>query len=190
MERIKATIWLSVIAMMGLSLGCGLGGQIDEANKLVDEANAIIKVYNEDSVKSGKMVVDLLGENLKKADDLEEYKKTNKSKFDELVSLSEKLEKSGADATGKFDQASKLKLDDKFKEYLTLKVQEMNKRGEIDKQTTTFVKAFLDAKDFEKVDSLIGDYNKKSADTQKAADDLMNKANQITKDNPSVFKTN
>lgn len=188
MKGIKAAVWFMICVGLGLSFACG--GQIDEANKLVDDANAIIKTYNDDSIKSGKLVTELLGENLKKANDLDEYRKTNKARFDELVSLSEKLEKSGADATSKFDQASKLKLDDKFKEYLTLKVQEMSKRGEIDKQTTTFVKGFLDAKDFEKVDELIGDYNKKSADTQKAADDLMNKANQITKDNPGVFKGN
>ena len=186
MKRIKATIWLAVCVTLVMSFACG--GQVDEANKLVDEANAVIKTYNDDSTKSGKLVTELLGENLKKAEDLEEYKKTNKAKFDELVSLSEKLEKSGADATSKFDQASRLDLDAKFKEYLSMKVKEMNKRGEVDKQTTAFVKGFLDAKDFDKVNTLISDYNKKSADTQKEAEDLMNKANQITKDNPSVFK--
>lgn len=190
MMLIKKMVWVAAFAAMTLSVACGLGGQIDEANKLVDEANAIIKSYNEDSIKSGKLVSDLLGENLKNADDVEEYKKDNKAKFDELVSLNAKLEKSGAEATSKFDQASKLKLDDKFKEYLTLKVQEMNKRGDVDKQTSAFVKAFLDTKDVDKINNLISDYNKKSADTQKEADDIMNKADKITKDNPSVFKGN
>ncbi len=188
MKTWKLAAWMAVFAAMCLGIACG--GQINEANKLVDEANVIIKSYNEDSVKSGKLITELLGENLKKADDIEEYKKDNKAKFDELVSLNEKLEKNGAEATSKFDQASKLNLDDKFKEYLSLKVQEMKKRGEIDKQTTTFVKSFLDTKDIDKINTLIADYNKNSADTQKAADELMNKANQITKDNPSVFKSN
>ncbi len=188
MNKMRVTIWIMACLAVGLSFACG--GQMNEANNLVDEANIIIKSYNEDSLKSGKLVTDLLGENLKKANDLEEYKKENKARFDELVQLSEKLELSGANATTKFDRASKLKLDDKFKDYLTLKVQEMNKRSEIDKQTTAFVKGFLEAKDFEKVDDLIADYNKKSADTQKGADDLMNKANQITRDNPAIFKGN
>jgi hypothetical protein len=190
MFTLRRTMWIVVLAALGLSFACGLLGQVDEANKLVDEANAIIKGYNEDSAKSGKLLTELLGENLKGTEDIEEYKTENKAKFDELVSLNTKLEKSGADATAKFDQASKLKLDDKFKEYLGLKVQEMTKRVEVDKMTSAFVKSFLEAKDVAKVNTVIGDYNKKSADTQKQADELMAKADKIVKDNPGVFKGN
>ncbi len=184
----KTTVRFTALSLICFGFACS--GQMNEANKLVDEANAIIKSYNSDSTKSGQLMTELLGENLKKAEDIDEYKKDNKAKFDELVGLNDKLEKAGADATAKFDQASKLDLDDKFKEYLTLKAQEMRKRSELDKQTTTFVKTFLDTKETDKLDALIADFNKNSADTQKAADEIMEKANKITKDNPGVFKSN
>jgi peptidoglycan hydrolase CwlO-like protein len=178
------TIWLIIIAALGLSMACGLGGQTDEANKLVNESNEIIKANNDDNIKAGKLVSELLGENLKKVEDFEEYKTTNKAKFDELTALNAKIEKGGADAVAKFEQAAKLKIDDKFKEYLTAKVAEWNKRGEYDKLTSSLVKDFLAAKDAGKIDSLLGDYNKKSSEIQKQVEDLMNKADKIAKDNP------
>lgn len=179
---------LTAVLLIGLSLACSIGEETDAANKLVDEANAVIKTYNEATVKSGKLFTELLGDNLTKVEDLEAYKTQNKARFDELLSLNGQIEKSGAEAIEKFEAASKLKVDEKFKEYLTVKVQEFKKRAEADKLTAPFVKSFLEAKDVEKMDKLIGDYNKKSAETVKESEELMKKADQIVKDNPNSIK--
>lgn len=179
---------LATVLLIGLSLACSIGDETDAANKLVNEANAVIKTYNEASIKSGKLFTELLGDNLTKVEDLEAYKTENKAKFDELLSLNAQIEKNGAEAISKFEEASKLKLDEKFKEYLGVKVQEFKKRAEADKMTAPFVKSFLETKEVAKLDKLIEDYNKKSAEIVKESEELMKKADQIVKDNPNSIK--
>ena len=186
MNRLRKVMVVSIVAALGLiGIACG---QMGEANKLVDEANATIKKSNESSTKSAALIKEIFG-NLK-ADDLEEYKNTNKAKIDELLKLLEGSEKDLADAGGKFEAASKLDVSAKFKEYLSLKGQEIKKRSEHDKATTAFVKSFQSEKDLEKVNTLMDDYVKKSGDINKEAEDLMKKADQIVKDNPTEFKSN
>jgi hypothetical protein len=184
----KKNIWLVVLlAVISLSWACD-GGQTDEANKLVNEGNDITNKTNEGIIKASNLTKELLGENMTKAEDLEKYKADNKAKFDELVKLSEQNEKGFNDAAAKFEQAAKLKVDDKFKEYLNVRAQEFKKRAEIEKADNTFVKAFLAEKEAEKADALIGDSNKKSDGLKKEADDLKAKSEKIVKDNPTLFK--
>jgi hypothetical protein len=181
------------IVLLALSLclivACGLGDQTEEANKLVDEANVLISKSNELSPKSNKLFTELLGDNLTKVEDLVEYKEENKAKFAELTTLSDQIDKLGSETIEKFEQASKLKLDEKYKDYLIIKIQELRKRSEGDKLTTPFVKTFLDTKEVGKINKQIEDYNKKTSDIGNEADELMKKADQIVKDNPNTIKT-
>ncbi len=184
----KNTVWLVWMLLIGLSLACGLGDQTDEANKLVDEANAIIEKNNELIDKSNKLFDELMGDNLTKVKDIEAYKEKNKSKFDELISLKEQIEKSGAESTDKFEQASKLKVSKEFKEYLRIKIQELNKRNDANKLVAPFVKAFLQTKDVDKINKQIEDYEKEFADIARETDELMKKGEQFEKDNPDTIK--
>ncbi len=188
MRKLKNILGISLVAVVAL-IGISCNGQLGEANKLVDEANAAIKKSNETASKSSGLIKELFGD-LSKVEDLEEYKTTNKAKMDELLKILEGSAKDLGDAGSKFEAASKLDVSAKFKEYLGLKGQEIKKRSDLDKATTDFVKAFQGEKETEKVDTLIGDYNKKSGDLSKEADDLMKKADQIVKDNPAEFKSN
>lgn len=174
--------------LIGLSLACGLGDQSDEANKLVNEANAIIEKNNELTLKSNSLFAELMGDNLSKVNDIEAYKKENKLKFDELISLSEQIEKLGAESIGKFEQASQLKVSKEYKEYLNIKIQELKKRTDRDKLNAPFVKAFLQTKDVDKINKQIEDYEKQSTDTTKEADEWLKKAEQFEKDNPGSIK--
>ena len=187
MFRKKSSIWLVVLLAL-ISLGLACGGQTDEANKLINEANASIDKSRATDTKITSLTNELLGENWTKAEDNEKYKADHKAKFDELISLNDQNEKMMSEASAKFDQASKMKLEDKFKEYVSFKAQEFKKRAEIYKADGAFVKAFLAEKDAEKANTLIVDSNKKSADMLKEATDLDAKAEKIIKDNPSIFK--
>lgn len=184
----KNNAWLVLVLLIGLSLACGLNDQSDEANKLVDEANAIIEKNNVLVDKSNKLFTELMGDNLTKVKDIEAYKEKNKSKFDELISLKEQIEKSGAESTDKFEQASKLKVSKEYKEYLDIKIQELKKRADAHKLIAPFVKAFLQTKDVEKINKQIEDYEKESAAIAKEADDLLKKVEQFEKDNADTIK--
>lgn len=178
------------LLLVSFALACGLGEQIDEANKFADEGNVLVQQGNESETKSDKLFTELLGDNLTKTKDVEAYKKVNKSKFDEVISLKEQSIKLKTEAADKFDRASKLQVDDKFKEYLGVKVQEFRKRIEADKLAASICKLFLEAKDLNTWNKGIEDYNTKNAELIKEAEDLSKKADQISKDNPTVFKSN
>ena len=183
----KNNIWL-VLLLVSFGLACNLGGQTDEANKLVDEANVLIQQSSELETKSSALFTELLGDNLTKAKDLEAYKKVNKSKFDEVINLTEQNIKLTTEATDKFEQASKLEVDDKFKEYLSVKVQGFRKRIEAEKLVAPICKLFLETKDTDTWNKGIADFNTKNAELIKEAEDLSKKADQISKDNPTIIK--
>jgi hypothetical protein len=189
MFRKKSTIWAAVLLGV-VSLGLACDGQVDEANKLVNEGNAIITKNNELVAKSGALMTELLGDNFVKAEDTEKYIADNKAKLDELAKMSEETEKGWNDAAAKFEQASKMKVEEKFKEYLNLSAQEFKKRAEMEKADNTFLKALLAEKDPEKINALVNDSNKKTADLKKEADGLKAKSEQILKDNPTIFQKN
>lgn len=187
---LKGKMLLGIVVCMavGLNLACSFGDQTGEANKLIDEANSVIKTNNEKIIKSSTLTNELLGGNLASAEDIDEYKTTNKAKFDELVSLSDQIEKSDAEIVEKFEQASKMKLDETYKKYLEAKTAEFKKRGEGNKLTAPLVKAFLQTKDVDAVNKQIEDYNKKFSANVKESDELMKKADQIAKENPNSIK--
>ena len=150
MLKSKNVLWLVLLLVVEIGAACDEGA--DEANKFVDEGNAIIKKYNEISPTATASLNGLMGEKMTQAEDLEQYKTANKAKFDEVVNLHEQLDKTGTEAAAKSEQASKVNTDAKFKEYAAAKAQEFKKRAEIDRGAAGFVKAFLAEKDAEKAD--------------------------------------
>ncbi len=186
-KSIGGVLTIMMLLIFGLK-ACGLGEQTDEANKLKDEVNVLIKKHSELAVKAGELFDDLLGDNLTKVKDIKAYKEKNKSKFDELISLIGQVERLGAELTDKFEQASKLKLPEKYKEYLGIKIQESKKRADGHKFTISFTKEFLQTNDVDKINKLMEDFNQQTADIAKEADKLSEKARQLAKDNPNVIK--
>ena len=183
----KTTLWL-VVLLAAISFSMACGGQEDEANKLVNEANAVIDKAKASDSKINALSKELLGDAWVNADDNGKYMADNKAKFDELVGLDEQNEKAMNEAAGKFDQATKLKVDDKFKEYLGLKSQEFKKLSEKYKAEYSFVKSLAAEKDNDKAGKMAEEYSKKSADIMKEAADITAKVEKIMKDNPTIFK--
>ncbi len=187
MFRKKSNLWWVVLlAVISLSSACE---QTTEANKLVDEAHAIKKKNSEIDSQAVNLINELMGSNMTKAEDVNAYKTANKAKFDELMGLHGQLEKNSNEAAAKYEEVSKLKLNEKFKEYCSLMVQEQKKSAEVYKMKAAFVKAFLAENDTKKADQLVADFNKKNPEMSKEADALVEKAEQIVKDNPNVFES-
>ena len=183
----KTTLWL-VVLLAAISLSMACGGQEDEANKLVNEANALVTKASANDAKIGSLSKELLGEAWVNAEDNAKYVADNKAKFDELAGLDEQNEKTMNEAAGKYDQATKLKVDDKFKEYIGVKSQQLKKLGEKYKAEATFVKALMAEQDSDKAGKLSEDFAKKTTEMNKEIADLTAKADKIMKDNPTVFK--
>jgi hypothetical protein len=138
--------------------------------------------------KSSFLFSTLLGARLSTISDIEGYKKQNREKFDELISVTDESVKLVSELADKFEQASKLRLTDKYKEYLVLKSQEFRKRSEADKLVAPIVKLFLETKDADGWNKEIDDYNKKSETIMKEAEEIEKKADKIVEDNPTLIK--
>ncbi len=177
-----------VILMIGLSSACSLiDGQLDEANKLLDESNATTPKFNEILNKSNDLFNELLGDNWVKAKDAQAYKDQNKSKFDELISLREQLEKIGDEQKGKLEKASKLNVSKEFKEYLSLLIQIDQKDKEKRSLMVPYIKTFLQTKDADELNKLGEERTKKEDVLSKESDELNKKLEQFKRDNPNLL---
>jgi len=170
---------------LGFAAACNMY-ETDKANKLVDAANASIKDAN-DKAQSGTTKLQAFESEVSQIEDEQGLEKT-RTEAKAIIADLEKARDGYADAGKKFTEASKLKLQDKFKEYLDAKGKEMTKRGEMTDALIGEPKALIDSNNHE-------DYQKKSADAttkyqslKKEADDLEAKAMKIYEENKSLFK--
>jgi len=190
----KNKTWLVLMVLIGLSLAGDINAQMVKANKLLDEPNVITKKQNELIVKATELFNELFHDNLAKAEDIETYedvkayKEKNKSKFDELISFYGQIERLAAESIDKYEQILKLKLPEKYKEYMDIKIQEFKKRADGHKLVAPFIKEFLQTNDVDKLIKVMEDFNRQTADIIKEAAKLSEKAGQIAKDNPKVIK--
>lgn len=188
MKNFKISIGFLVILVVGLSASCGLLDQTQDANKLVGEANVLIAQDNKKMLELNNLFGELLGANLITVKDLEVYKKTNQARFDQLTAMSGELEKSGDDTSAKFEQASKFKLNEKYKQYLELKAQEHKKRTDAVRLVAPLVKNFLETKDVNEINRQLDEFNKKSGAFDDEARALMNESDKIVRENPTLIR--
>jgi len=108
--------------LLGIVLACSVGYETEKANKLVAEGNAAIdegKKYFADAEEKKTRMLQTDVSHLADA----------RAIAREAIREYEEAEQKAKEAAGKFEEASKLKLSDNFKQYLALKVKEYNKRA-------------------------------------------------------------
>ena len=188
METMKRTIALTImIVMAGLLSACNLY-ETDKANKLVDEANTSIKDANDKIEKGNDKLVEIekAVPGIESEEDLEKARTVAK----DAIPLLEKARDQYKAASGKFEEASKLKLQDKFKEYLDLKAKEMKKRSEIADLLLGEPQALINSKSPEDYQKTVNELVAKLKGSRTDAEDLATKADKITAENKEIFKTN
>jgi hypothetical protein len=126
----RGTVALVTILLAALALSCGAlkkltgGGGLDEANKLVQSANEDLKEISK-IAQSNKDQESRINR-LLNANDLQGAKQ---AMDDTIKAIDSGLEK-GRSAADKFDKASKLDIDQVYRDYLTKKSQSVRKTGE------------------------------------------------------------
>lgn len=118
---------LALFLLIAAGLACGSGtttSETDKANKLVDEGNAAVqdakKFVSDAEAKKAQMM----------QTDVRRLAEARVTAAESIAVYDRAAEKCKA-AAQKYDEASRLQINDKFKEYLILKVKEYNKRGEM-----------------------------------------------------------
>src|SRR5947209_16673818 len=121
----KNTVGTLMAALLVLVVGLACSGLKDDtevANKLIDEGNASI-------TESTTLLTDAATK-LEALGDIKNLSQAPKL-APELIRVLDQAQEKCKTAAANFDEASKLKVDDKFKEYLVTKVKEFNKRAEL-----------------------------------------------------------
>jgi hypothetical protein len=178
-----------ILLLIGLIIGCNSGNQTDEANLLINAA----KQFSDNAGKTDSEFTGLMNRilslDLQNTENIQLYRQNNKSKFDELINLGEQLNKNRGETVSKLEQAAKLNLNNKFKNYLELKVKENRKLAEIDKLKLNFAKEIFKAQTGDDFKKVMRNYRlQKFEDAENEATDFSNKAEQIVKENPNVFQ--
>jgi hypothetical protein len=174
---------MALLLMVAAFLACSSRDETEKANKLVDEGNAAVqdaKKYVADAEEKKQKML-----RTKKVAQLEEARATAK----EAIAAYDKAEEKWKAASKKYEEASKLKIKDKFKEYLALKVKEYNKRAELVETAKGVPQALIDSKSRSIFISTAKAPNEKVDKLTKEADDLAAQADKLQKDNPDIFKS-
>jgi F0F1-type ATP synthase membrane subunit b/b' len=185
----RGNVALALMALAVFILACkGLGNQTAEANKLVDKANDEIKAAKKLQADNEVKVTDYKAA-LNKGDF-----KGAKAILDGVVNDIDKGVKHGDTAAENLESAAKLKIDDKFKEYLELRAQSVRKRIDSYKElknmfnVTGNMLANPTASTISDAQPKIKDSQEKIRKLDGEADDLEEKSEKVRKDNPEKFK--
>src|SRR6266481_9422578 len=176
-----STMFLALFLLVAAVLPRSRSDETEKANKLDDEGNAAVtegkKSFQEADDKKQKMLQTNVSE-------LAEARTLAK----EAIAAYDKAEDKCKEAAKKYDEASKLKISDKFKEYLELKAKEYNKRAELVEAAKGTPQALLDSESRSSFITRAQANNEKVAALAKEADDLAGQAKKLEADNPNMFK--
>jgi hypothetical protein len=176
-----SSTFMALLLLVAAVLACSSGDETEKANKLTDEGNAAVeegkKSFQDADDKKQKMLQTNVAE-------LAEARTLAK----EAIAAYDKAEDKCKEAAKKYDDASKLKISDKFKEYLGIKVKEYNKRAELVEAAKGTPQALIDSESRSSFITRAQANNDKVAALAKEADDLAGQATKLEKDNPNMFK--
>jgi hypothetical protein len=172
---------MALFLLVAAVLACSSGDETEKANKLGDEGNAAVeegkKFFQDADDKKQKMLQTNVSQ-------LAEARTLAK----ESIAAYDKAEEKCKEAAKKYDEASKLKISDKFKEYLGIKVKEYNKRAELVEAAKGTPQALIDSESRSSFITRAQANNDKVAALAKEADDLAGQAKKLEADNPNMFK--
>ena len=176
-------MFIALLLLIAVVLACSSGGnETEKANKLVDEGNSAVQEAKKDLTEAEQLKQKMLKTDVSHLDDA-------RSTAKEAIAAYEKAEAKCKEAAAKYDEASRLKLNDKFKEYLTLKVKEYNKRVELVQTAKGVPQALIDSESRQGWITKANTVNERVDQLSKEADDIGAQAEKIQKDNPDIFKS-
>ena len=183
MNPSHSSMFMALMLLVVAVLACSgsIGNETEKANKLVTEGNAAVQEANKFVTDAEEKKNQMLRT---KISEIEEARALAK----EAIAAYDKAENKCKEAAKKYDEASKLRINDKFKEYLTLKVKEYNKRAEVVETAKGTPQALIDSEDQERFTTRAEANNEKVDALGKEAEDLASQADKLEKENPKIFE--
>ena len=172
---------MALLLVLGAVLACSSGDETAKANKLVDEGNTAVQDAKKFVADAASKKQQMLNTPVAKLADA-------RATAQEAIAAYDKAKEKCKEASKKYEEASKLKIKDKFKEYLALKVKEYDKRAELVETAKGTPQALIDSKTRSAFIGMARANNERVDRLSKEADDLAAQADKLQKDNPDIFK--
>ena len=175
---------IALFLLTAAVLACNTGKKADEtdqANKLVDEGNSAFNEAKKNFSDAEALKDKMMHTNVSQLADARATAK-------DAIAAYNKAEDKLKEAAEKCNQATRLNLNDKFKEYLSLKVKEWNKRVEMVEAAKGLPQALIDSESRKGWVKKANEVQTKVAQLSKEADDLGAQADKLQKDNPDTIK--
>ena len=184
----KLNLLLALTVLLTIALACG-GNQVEDANKLVADANKSIDEAKELIATTEVKNTKLFSERIDTVAEFTIYRNKSANDAKTLIEDFGKISDKLTDASKKFGEAGKLKVADKFKEYLDLKSKEFAKRAEAVSNRKGNPQAFLDSTNPNDLPKIFDANNTKSKSILDEAEEIGKKADKIKDENKEIFKS-
>jgi hypothetical protein len=184
----KLNAILAIVITTFVALACSGGNEQAEANKIVAEANKKLEEAKTLMDKTGTRNKTLFSANIQTNAQLQAYKDRMSGEAKEIVADFEKVSESLKDISKKYDDVSRMKVSDKYKEYTKIKSEEFAKRAEAVSVSKGNAQAFAEIDDAKTMLAKFNENNEKSGKLFKEADELAAKAKKIEEENQDLFK--
>ncbi len=181
MNQSVSNALLAGLILLGVVLACGNTDETAKANQLVTEGNAAID-------QGKKLVADAEEKKTKMLQTNVAQLAEARTLANEAIRAYDQAEGKAKEAASKFEEASKLQINDKFKEYLNLKVKEFNKRAEVMEALKAIPQALIDSQNRQSFISRANEATQKAERLNKEAEDLETQGDKVQTDNPEAFK--
>ncbi|HEX3280181.1 MAG TPA: hypothetical protein VHR36_03030 [Pyrinomonadaceae bacterium] len=152
-----------------------------KANKLVDEGNAAVEQGKKFVQEAEDKKTAMLQMNVRRIAEARVIAA-------EAIAAYDKAAEKCKEAAQKYDEASRLKINEKFKDYLILKVKEYNKRAEMVGVAKDTPQALIESTNRSSFIIRVNSNTEKVNQLGKEADELASQADKLQKDNPGDFK--
>jgi uncharacterized protein YxeA len=180
------TAVLAVLMMIFVGLAC-TNDETDKANAMVDEANKFIAEANK-AVTDAETKGQEFDTKVSEISSNDEHKKVGEFGEKELQPLYDRMKENFQKAGEKFEAAGRLKVNEKFKEYLDLKASEFKKRAEYAEALKAIPKTLSSSKNPKEYETAVEKEVDKAQKLLNEAKELDEKAKKIQNDNANIFK--
>jgi chromosome segregation ATPase len=179
----KPHLLLALIITTCLLASCG---EMNRANKLIEDSNNAVKESEKYAVEAEARLKELDTGQADFPSNREQLEATSKEAIELLNKAAAKLR----EAASNYEAASQAKIDEKLKEYLSLKSQEFNKHVEHLEAATEIPKALMDdsIKDAAALDARRAEINDRIERLKKEWEDLSARAKKIQEENKDKFE--
>lgn len=184
----KLNALLAIMVTAFIALACSGGSEQAEANKIIAEANKKLEEARTLIVKTEARNKTLFSANIQTNSQLQAYKDRMGGEAKEIVADYEKVSEALKDISKKYDEVSRMKVSDKYKEYTKIKSEEFAKRAEAVAVDKGNAQAFTEIDDPKTMLSKFNENNEKSVKLYKEADEIAAKAKKIEEENKDLFK--